>query len=249
MTGGQAHQNLPSFVNFDRPPATTLPPVEEPTLLFFDGLTAHEVRQDAVELTDEQRCGNAEVPHECTRTAEFPVYSSYHLHGRPHQSRAEVATAYATGVPPDRWAHVWTGNRQDATAASYLEPLVAPAPVGLNTLLARCLVQGTDADGRHAFATYPQAVGWLLEAAASGGGLTAIEEAELMQACAVRVRVRDRVRAGPRRARLSCPAHHSATPHVTPTFFFCIGRHASRAATRDDRWAEGASRRPGQAGR
>ena len=134
MTGGQAHQGLPSFVNFDRPPATTLPPVEEPTLLFFDGLTAHEVRQDAVELTDEQRCGASEVPHDCTRTAEYPIFSSEILHGSPHQSRAEVATAYATGVPPDRWAHVWTGNRQDATAASYLEPLVAPAPVGPNTL-------------------------------------------------------------------------------------------------------------------
>ena len=82
------------------------------------------------------------------------------------------------GFVPGQQAGSHTGNRQDATAASYLEPLVAPAPVGLNTLLARCLVQGTDADGRHAFATYPQAVGWLLEAAASGGGLTAIEEAE-----------------------------------------------------------------------
>ena len=55
MTGGHAHQGLPSFVNFDRPPGTTLPPVDEPTLLFFDALTAHEVRQDGVELTEEQR--------------------------------------------------------------------------------------------------------------------------------------------------------------------------------------------------
>ena len=98
--------------------------------------------------------------------------------------------ALAAGIPPSRWGHVYTGNRQDATAASYIEPLVAPAPVGVSTLLARCLVQGTGADGLHAFATYPQAVHWLLEAAASGRGLEAIEEAEVVQVRAVRVRVR-----------------------------------------------------------
>ena len=139
-----------------------MPPVETATLLFFEARTAHEVRQDGVELTEAQRCGDEEVPHDCTSTREFSILSSHRLHGKAHQSREEVATAYATGQPPERWAHVWTGNRQDATAASYLEPLVSPAPVVLYTLLAKCLVQGTGPDGRHAFATYPQAVSWLV---------------------------------------------------------------------------------------
>ena len=125
------------------------------------------------------------------------MFVSARLHGTPHQSREEVAEAYAIGTPPRHWAHVYTGNLQDAKAARHLEPLVAPVQVSLTTLLAKCLLQGTDAEGCHAFATFPQAVSWLLTAAASGGGLNAIKEAELVQA----------------RATLVPPEWHLATSH------------------------------------
>lgn len=187
MKGGKAHQGLPGFVNFDQPPATELPTVQKPTFVFFDALTAHEIRQDAVQLTPAQLCGEQPVPKEFTRSAEFPMFVSELLHGTPHQSREEVAAAYAIGTPPTHWAHVYTGNPQGASAARHLEPLVAPVQVSLTTLLAKCLLQGTDAEGCHAFATFPQAVSWLLTAAASGGGLDAIKEAELVQARATLV--------------------------------------------------------------
>lgn len=197
VKGGKAHQGLPGFVNFDQPPATELPAVQEHTFVFFEALTAHEITQNAVPLTPAQLCGEQAVPKEFTRSAEFPMLVSERLHGTPHQSREEVAEAYAIGTPPRRWAHVWTGNLQDGTADRHLEPLVAPVQVNLTTLLAKCLLQGTDAEGCHAFATFPQAVSWLLTAAASGGGLNAIKEAELVQA----------------RATLVPPEWHLATSH------------------------------------
>ena len=183
IKGGKARGSLPSFVNFGKSPATTLPVVEEPTYVFFGPLTAHEIRQEAIPLTEGQQCGDEEVPIDLTRRAEFPMFVSRRLHGKPHQSPEEVAMAYATGTPPDNWAHVYTGNPQATKAARHLESLVAPVQVNIATPLAKCLLQGTDADGCHAFAAFPQAVRWLLVAAASGGGSDAIVEAELEQAC------------------------------------------------------------------
>ena len=182
IKGGKARGRLPPFVKFDESPATTLPAVEVPTFVFFDAPTAHEITQCAIPLTAAQECGDEAVPLEFTRRAEFPMFVSPLLHGKPHQSPEEVAMAYATGTPPLNWAHVYTGNSQETKAARHLEELVPPVQVNLATLLAKCLLQGTDADGCHAFAAFPQAISWLLVAAASGGGVDAIVEAELEQA-------------------------------------------------------------------
>jgi len=62
VKGGKAHQGLPGFVNFDQPPATELPAVQEPTFVFFEALTAHEITQNAVPLTPAQLCGEQAVP-------------------------------------------------------------------------------------------------------------------------------------------------------------------------------------------
>ena len=90
MKGGKAHQGLPGFVNFDQPPATELPAVQEHTFVFFEALTAHEITQNAVPLTPAQLCGEQAVAKELTRSAEFPMFVSERLHGTPHQSREEV---------------------------------------------------------------------------------------------------------------------------------------------------------------
>ena len=92
VKGGKAHQGLPGFVNFDQPPATELPTVQKPTFVFFDALTAHEIRQDAVQLTPAQLCGEQPVPKEFTRSAEFPMFVSELLHGTPHLIYARAST-------------------------------------------------------------------------------------------------------------------------------------------------------------
>ena len=107
--------------------------------------------------------------------AEYPYYVSPRLHGTPHQSPSEYIEAMATGKPPGRWAHIYTGNMQDSTASSHLSPLFTPVPLSTHTLLARCLI------GTAEWELYPQAVEWLINAASSGRGLAAIEEAEATQ--------------------------------------------------------------------
>ena len=200
IKGGKARGCLPRFVNFGKSPATTLPVVKEPTFVFFDAPTAHEITQWGIQLTAAQLRGDEAVPLDFTRRAEFPMFVSRRLHGEPHQSPEEVAMAHATGTPPMKWAHVYTGNSQETKTARHLESLVPPVQVNLATLLAKCLLQGTDADGVHAFAAFPQAISWLLVAAASGGGFDAIVDAELEQA----------------RTHARCTRHESPLPPPSP---------------------------------
>ena len=116
--------------------------------------------------------------------AEYPYYVSPRLHGAPHQSPNEYVEAMATGKPPSRWAHVYTGNVQESTASSHLAPLFAPVPLTAHTPLARCLIGTVD------WHMCPQAVDWLLNAASSGRGLAAIEEAEATQVSVHRQMIR-----------------------------------------------------------
>ena len=58
------------------------------------------------------------------------------MHGAPHQSEAEVLRAVLAGVPPERWAHAYTGNVNHKAAADVRRDVLvrfgvmAPTPAG-----------------------------------------------------------------------------------------------------------------------
>ena len=104
-------------------------PLDAGDVLLFTTFTAHRFSQTGG--------GGAGL-----RTAEYPSLSCVAMHGAPHQSEAEVLRAVLAGVPPERWAHAYTGNVNHKAAAD-VRPLLPPPPPPL-TPLARALV-GVDA--------------------------------------------------------------------------------------------------------
>ena len=205
VDAGQHAAALPPWVDFDRHPATTMPPVDTGTVLLFTQETAHRVTQHQIPLSKEQKDGEVKVPLELVRSGEYPMLVSRLLHGEPHQSAHEVAMAAVNGDVPARWAHVYTGNAQASTAGAYLQPLLDPPVVDMGTALAACLLRGTNEEGVHAFSANPTAVAWLIEAAASGGGLRAIELAEREPLAAHRARLAMLIKRG--RQRLEWEVH------------------------------------------
>jgi len=179
-------------------------------MLLFTQATAHRVTQFQNPLSQDQKAGDEDVAEELVRTGEYPMLVSRLLHGKPHQSAREVALAAATGDVPGRWAHTYTGNRQDSTAGAYLQPLLMPPPIDIGTELAACLLRGTDEEGFHAFSANPEAVEWLLRSAASGGGLDAIELAERVPVAAHRARLPTLISQGRERLEHEVRLHISA---------------------------------------
>ena len=98
---------------------------------------------------------HTQVPIGWTRAGEYPTLVAPWLHGEPHQSREECLAAYATGKPPKRWPHVYTGNVAKGGAAMF-QPALSALPAVPSTALARVLT------GVDEFDAAPRATKWLL---------------------------------------------------------------------------------------
>jgi len=96
-----------------------------------------------------------QVPLGWTRASEYPTLVAPWLHGEPHQSREECLAAFATGKPPRRWPHVYTGNV--AQGAAMFRPALPALPAVPSTALARVLT------GIDEFDAAPCATVWLLQ--------------------------------------------------------------------------------------
>jgi hypothetical protein len=112
---------------------------------------AHQFTQNAL-LKRPQAC--TQVPLGWTRASEYPTLVAPWLHGEPHQSREECLAAFATGKPPQRWPHVYTGNV--AQGAAMFRPALPALPAVPSTALARVLT------GIDEFDAAPCATAWLL---------------------------------------------------------------------------------------
>ena len=179
----------------------------------------------------------AAVPPGWTRRAEYPMLVAPRLHGAPHQPAAEVLAALLTGRPPQRWAHVYTGNVMPAS------PLFAPAlpalPACPATPLARVLA------GVDTWAGAPHASAWLLAHAPGSAAAAAAERAAVDahrrqmlgdMISALRRRLR-RLAAGDEHERLAAAAADGAawalrTPHLATDATGAVPA-AARAALRD----------------
>ena len=113
---------------------------------------AHQFTQNAL-LKRPQAC--TQVPLGWTRASEYPTLVAPWLHGEPHQSREECLAAFATGKPPRRWPHVYTGNV--AQGAAMFRPALPALPAVPSTALARVLT------GIDEFDAAPCATAWLLQ--------------------------------------------------------------------------------------
>lgn len=140
--------------------------IEVGDVLLFGHLTAHEFTQypcpdvgvrsgAAAAAAAASAAGPHTLPLEWTRTAEYPTLVSPVLHGTPHQSKEEVLAALLTGHPPNRWAHVYTGNAHPGEGL--FRPALGSMPAVPSTPLARCLV------GLDDYALCPHATEWLLK--------------------------------------------------------------------------------------
>ena len=113
---------------------------------------AHQFTQNAL-LKRPQAC--TQVPLGWTRASEYPTLVAPWLHGESHQSREECLAAFATGKPPRRWPHVYTGNV--AQGAAMFRPALPALPAVPSTALARVLT------GIDEFDAAPCATAWLLQ--------------------------------------------------------------------------------------
>ena len=77
--------------------------------------------------------------------------------------------------------------------------MLPPPAIAVATPLADCLMRGSSEDGQHAFAANPEAIDWLISAAASGGGLPAIELAERVPIAEHRAQLPTLIRRGKER--------------------------------------------------
>ena len=144
-----------SCCNFSRAAGRSSGPrrLEIGSILLFNHLTAHKFTQKA--LLEGRAQARTQVPLGWTRTSEYPTLVAPWLHGESHQSREECLAACATGKPPERWPHVYTGNVA-AKGATMFRPALPALPAAPSTALARVLT------GVDKFDAAPCATAWLL---------------------------------------------------------------------------------------
>lgn len=118
-------------------------------MLLFDHLSAHEFTQYA-------KAPSGDRAEEWVRTAEYPTLVCPALHGKPHQTNEEVLMCLLCGKPPQRWPHVYTGNKMTNAAPLFL-PLFPPIPAVPLSPLGRAMLGNWETEGY-------SAVSWLLDA-------------------------------------------------------------------------------------
>jgi hypothetical protein len=144
-TYARSYTHCSSYVRQPGASLLTLPP-----LLTY--VRAHQFTQNALLKRPQAR---AQVPLGWTRASEYPTLVAPRLHGEPHQSREECLAAFATGKPPRRWPHVYTGNV--AQGAAMFRRALPALPAVPSTALARVLT------GIDEFDAAPCATAWLLD--------------------------------------------------------------------------------------